>query len=267
MKTSDVVSKQKWLETRRQLLQEEKELTRRRDELAAKRQQLPCVKVDKNYTFDGPKGKVSLADLFNGRSQLFVYHFMFGPDWKEGCPSCSFVCDHLDGILTHLAARDVAVTMVSRAPFAKIEPFKQRMGWKFNWVSSHESDFNYDFHVSFTDEEVASGKVNYNFAKQEFPSAEGPGFSVFTNDTEGNVFHTYSSFSRGVEEIMATYTILDMVPKGRDEDQLPFPMAWVRYHDCYGTNKFADADMPYWPITESALSSTSCSCGSNEGRS
>ena len=215
------------------------------------------MKIDKAYVFETPDGPKSLADLFGGRSQLFLYHFMFGPDWQEGCPSCSFVCDHIDGTLAHLAARDVTVVMVSRAPMSKIEPFKRRMGWQFNWVSSYESDFNYDFHVSFTDEEMASGKVNYNFTTQEFPSAEGPGFSVFYKDADGNIFHSYSSFDRGVEEIMTTYTILDMMPKGRDEDQLPFPMAWVRYHDCYGTNKFADADLPYWPITESSLPSDS----------
>jgi predicted dithiol-disulfide oxidoreductase (DUF899 family) len=254
-----VVSREEWLAAREQLLEKGKEATRLSDRIAAERRALPWVKVDKTYLFDTPGGKVSLADLFAGRSQLVIYHFMFGPDWQEGCPSCSFVSDHFDGTLPHLAARDVTVAAVSRAPLAKIEDFKKRMGWRFDWVSSSESDFNYDFHVSFTDEEIARGKVNYNFTEDEFPSAEAPGASVFYKDAEGNIFHTYSTYGRGVEALMSTYRILDMVPKGRDEDGLDFSMAWVRYHDKYGTDEFADADKPYWP--EVGAESESCGCG------
>jgi predicted dithiol-disulfide oxidoreductase (DUF899 family) len=254
MSAHKVVSRDEWLELRKSLLVEEKELTQRHDQLAVKRRDLPWVKVEKHYQFDTNQGRQSLADLFHGRTQLVVYHFMFGPEWREGCPSCSFVSDHFDGMLVHLAARDVTMIVVSRAPLAKINDFKQRMGWKFNWVSSHGIDFNYDFHVTFTDEEIAQGEVDYNFTKQEFPSKEGPGVSVFAQDGEGHIFHTYSSYGRGVEQLMTTYAILDLVPNGRDEDQLPFPMAWVRHHDRYGTNDFADTDKPYWPRVELPLS-------------
>ena len=220
-----------------------------RDELARQRRELPWVKVEEDYAFEGPGGKQSLADLFAGRSQLVVYHFMFGPDWQEGCPSCSFVSDHVDGALAHLAARDVTLAMVSRAPFAKLEAFERRMGWRFPWVSSYGSDFNRDFHVSFTPDERAQGGVDYNYVRQEFPSEEAPGISVFTKDASGDVFHTYSTYGRGVEPLVGTYMILDLVPKGRDEDRLGFTMAWVRHHDRYGTDEFADASKPYWPAT------------------
>ena len=249
-----VVSQEEWIAARKALLDQEKEAVRLKDRLSAARRALPWVKVDKIYLFDGPAGKVSLADLFAGRKQLVIYHFMFGPDWKEGCPSCSFVSDHFGGTLPHLAARDVSLAAVSRAPFAKLAAFKQRMGWNFNWVSSATSDFNFDYHVSFTAEELEKGKVDYNYTLQEFPSAEAPGISVFYKDEDGSIYHTYSSFGRGVEAVMATYSILDMVPKGRDEDDLDFSMAWVRYHDKYGSNEFADADKPYWPETEA------CAC-------
>jgi predicted dithiol-disulfide oxidoreductase (DUF899 family) len=252
----EIVSQEEWIAARKKLLQKEKEATRLQDRIAAERRELPWVKVDKIYLFDTPGGKVSLANLFAGRHQLVVYHFMFGPDWKEGCPSCSFVSDHFNGTLPHLAARDVTLVAVSRAPLAKIEAFKKRMGWRFDWVSSDESGFNHDFHVSFTPEELESGKVDYNYEMQEFPSAEAPGISVFYKDANGDIFHTYSSYGRGVEQVMATYKILDLVPKGRDEDDLEFSMAWVRYHDQYGTNEFADKDKPYWP-EESA----GCGCG------
>jgi predicted dithiol-disulfide oxidoreductase (DUF899 family) len=200
---------------------------------------------------------VSLANLFAGRHQLMIYRFMFGPDWKEGCPSCSFVSDHFDGTLPHLAAGDVSLVAVSRAPLAKIEEFKKRMGWHFEWVSSHDSDFNHDYHVSFTEKEMESGKVDYNYELEEFPSAEAPGISVFYKDANGDVFHTYSSYGRGVEQVMSTYKILDLMPKGRDEGGLDFPMAWVRYHDKYGTDEFADKDKPYWPEVASG-----CGCES-----
>jgi len=254
-----IVSQKEWIAARKELLKKEKEATRLRDKLAAERRELPWVKVDKNYVFDAPGGKVTLADLFAGRRQLVIQHFMFGPDWQEGCPSCSYMADHTDGMLPHLAARDVTMVAVSRAPLAKIEAFKKRLGWHFKWVSSNGSDFNSDFHVSFSKEELAQGKVNYNFTMQEFPSAEAPGLSVFYKDDAGDVFHTYSIYGRGVETVMGTYRILDMVPKGRDEDQLSFAMEWVRHHDKYGTNDFADADRPYWPDTAEP-SSANCGC-------
>src|SRR4029077_524551 len=266
----EIVSPEEWLVARKDLLGNEKQLTRLRDKLAAERRALPWVKIDKEYVFDAPEGKVALADLFAGRRQLVIYHFMFGPDWQEGCPSCSFVSDHIDGALPHLAARDVTVTMVSRAPLAKIEEFKKRMRWQFKWVSSRgndfNADFNADFHVSFTKDEMARGKVNYNYTMQEFPSAEAPGLSVFYKDAHGDVFHTYSTYGRGLDPLVGAYTILDLVPKGRDEDHLGFTMEWVRHHDRYGTNEFADADKPYWPETASP-SSAACACGSAETHS
>jgi predicted dithiol-disulfide oxidoreductase (DUF899 family) len=259
-----IVSEEEWIAARKELLKREKEITRMRDRVGAERRNLPWVKIEKDYVFDTTNGRVKLADLFAGRSQLLIYHFMFGPDWKEGCPSCSFVSDHFDGTLPHLAARDVTLVAVSRAPLAKIAAFKKRMGWHFQWVSSHGSDFNTDFRVSFTEQEQAQGKVNYNYKMQEFPSTEAPGCSVFCKDAEGNIFHTYSSYERGVEELMSTYRILDMMPKGRDEDQLAFTMEWVRHHDRYGTNEFADADLPYWPDTAEPEAAT-CGC-SKEGQ-
>ena len=261
-----IISREAWIEARRELLKKEKEATRLLDELSAERRRLPWVKVDKNYVFEGADGKVSLLELFAGRSQLVIYHFMFGPDWQEGCPSCSYVSDHNDAALPHLAARDVTLVAVSRAPMSKLAAFKKRMGWHFNWVSSHDSDFNQDFRVSFSEEEV-KGKVDYNYALQEFPSTEAPGLSVFYKDTAGDIFHTYSTFGRGLDILLGTYRILDMVPKGRDEDQLDFSMSWVRYHDRYGTNEFADAGKPYWPEVPAAESpaketTEGCCCGS-----
>ena len=241
-----VVTRAEWLVARKELLKKEKELTRLRDELCRQRRELPRVKVEKNYVFEGAKGKESLADLFGGKSQLIVYHFMFGPEWKEGCPSCSFNMDHTDGALVHLAQRDVAFAAISRAPFAKIEPFQKRMGWKFKWVSSYGNDFNHDYRVSFTKDELAKGNC-YNFDTTGFPSEEAPGFSVFYKDEKGNVYHTYSAYARGTEGTVNTYNYLSLVPKGRDEDNLPFPMAWVRHHDRYSDGNLADADKPYWP--------------------
>lgn len=261
-----IVSHEEWITARKELLKKEKEATRLLDQLSAERRKLPWVKVDKKYVFDTPGGKTTLADLFAGRSQLVIYHFMFGPDWQEGCPSCSFVSDHFDGTLPHLAARDVTLAVVSHAPLAKIEAFKKRMGWRFKWVSSHGGDFNADFHVSFTKEDLAKGKVYYNYTMQEFPSAEAPGLSVFYKNAAGDVFHTYSTYGRGLDMLMGTYRILDLAPKGRDEDNLEFSMEWVRYHDRYGTNEFADADKPYWPETSSPSSSATCGCESAEKR-
>ena len=270
-----VVSREEWLELRTIHLAREKAHTRERDALARQRRELPWVKVDKNYLFDTPAGTRTLAELFGARSQLVVYHFMFGPEWQEGCPSCSFVCDHLDGMLPHLAARDVALVAVSRAPIAKIAAFKQRMGWKFDWVSSHGSEFNGDFHVSFDPGATAAGPVYYNYRRQHFPSDEAPGASVFYKDrASGEIFHTYSTYGRGLEPLLGTYAILDMVPKRRDEDDLAFGMAWLRHHDRYETAPvaaFADPDKPYWPrvgataaaaLESTAQSSPGCGCGS-----
>ena len=233
IETPTIVSPEKWLTARRELLREEKEFTRLQDKINARRRALPWVKIGKPYTFDSPRGHVSLADLFAGRSQLIVQHFMLGPDWEEGCKSCSFMLDHFNPTITHLAARDVAFAAISHAPLAEILPFKERMGWDVNWVSSHGTDFNFDFHVSFTPEELASGSVHYNYGKQPFPHEEAPGISVFARDAAGAVYHTYSTYGRGVEIIMGTYRLLDMVPKGRDEEGLKYGMEWLRHHDRY----------------------------------
>jgi predicted dithiol-disulfide oxidoreductase (DUF899 family) len=242
-----IVSREEWLAARKKLLDKEKQLTHQHDAVAEERRQLPWLKVEKNYVFDSPTGKKTLADLFEGQSQLIIYHFMFGPDWKEGCPSCSFNMDHTDPAVVHLAQRDVSFVAVSRAPLSKIGPFKKRLGWKFNWVSSYGTDFNYDFHVSFTPEQLAKGKVEYNFDLMEFPSAEAPGLSVFYKDKGGNIYHTYSAYARGSESTINAYNYLDFVPKGRDEDALPFTMAWVRHHDRYEDGRLEDANRPYWP--------------------
>ena len=236
-----------WLNARKELLAKEKELTRLRDHVTRQRLQLPWEKVEKNYEFDGPNGKVSLSDLFEGKSQLIIYHFMFGPEWKEGCPSCSLVSDHIDGSLPHLAARDVTLMAVSRAPMEKIAEFKKRMGWTFNWVSSNRNDFNKDYHVAFTKEELATGKMSYNYTIQKFPSEEAPGASVFYKDKSGTIYHTYSTYGRGGDPMIGAYNWLDIAPKGRDEDDLPFPMSWVRHHDRYEDGHLADANKPYWP--------------------
>ena len=229
-----IVSRDEWLAARKQHLSKEKEFTRLRDKLSAERRELPWVKLEKNYLFDGPKGKETLAELFDGRSQLIVYHFMFGPEWEEGCKSCSFLADHIDGSIVHLAHRDVTFVVVSRAPLEKIEAFKLRMGWRFKWVSSYGNDFNFDYHVSFPNDEIASGKVSYNFEMQSFPSEEAPGASVFYKDGSGDIFHTYSAYGRGLDMLVGAYNYLDLVPKGRDEVGLDYTMAWVRHHDRYG---------------------------------
>ncbi len=228
-----IVSPAQWLAARRELLREEKEFTRLADRLAARRRELPWTKVEKNYTFESPAGRVTLADLFGDRSQLLVQHFMLGPGWEEGCKSCSFMLDHFNPTVPHLAARDVAFAAISHAPLAEILPFKARMGWEVNWVSAYDSDFNFDFHVSFTEKEMAAGKVNYNYAVQEFPHEEAPGISVFARDSAGGIYHTYSTYGRGVEVVMTTYDLLDLVPKGRDEDADEYGMQWLRHHDRY----------------------------------
>ncbi len=230
-----VVSREQWLAARKTLLLREKELTRLQDQVARERRALPWVRVEKDYVFDTLDGPRRLADLFDGRSQLLVQHFMFAPGWEQGCKSCSYMADHNDGANLHLAQRDVTLLAVSRAPLADIERFRQRMGWRFNWVSSHGTDFNHDFGVNFTQDEMSSGKVYYNYTRQPFPHEEAPGISVFLRNDAGDVFHTYSRFGRGVEVMMHTYNLLELTPKGRDEDELDYPMAWVRHHDRYAT--------------------------------
>ncbi len=227
-----VVSPDKWLTARREFLREEKEFSKLRDRLAARRRELPWVKVDRPYVFESPQGPLSLAELFEARSQLIVYHFMLAPGWEEGCPGCSYVSDHFDGALPHVNARDVSFTAVSTAPLAEIERFRARMGWKFNWVSSHGTSFNRDFGVSFTPEEVERGEADYNFGRREIGSSEMPGLSVFARDANGGVFRTYSTYSRGLDLLIGAYNLLDLVPKGRDEDP-EAPMKWVRHHDRY----------------------------------
>jgi predicted dithiol-disulfide oxidoreductase (DUF899 family) len=257
-----VVSQAAWLAARKDFLAKEKEFTRLRDELSRQRRELPWEKVEKTYVFDGPKGKETLADLFDGRSQLIVYHFMLGPGWKEGCPSCSYLADHFDGMTIHLAHRDVTLVVISHAPIAEIEAFKKRMGWRFHWVSSFNNDFNYDYHVSFTPEERSKGKVAYNYDMMEFPSEEGPGLSVFAKDASGDVFHTYSSYARGLDILVGTYNFLDMAPKGRDEAGLKHTMAWVRHHDKYSQGYFVDPTQGY---VEPEKASGSCCSGEHHG--
>lgn len=234
MKNVKVVSREEWLIARKEHLAKEKEFTRLRDQLSQQRRELPWVKVDKTYLFDGPDGKESLADLFEGRSQLIIYHFMYGPDWAEGCPSCSFWADNFNGIVVHLQHRDITLVVVSRASLDTLNAYKERMGWNFKWVSSFSNDFNYDYHVSFSPDEVEKGEMDYNFEKTEFPSDEAPGISVFYKDEQGDVFHTYSCYSRGLDMLNAAYHYMDLVPKGRDEGHLPYSMAWLRRHDQYG---------------------------------
>jgi predicted dithiol-disulfide oxidoreductase (DUF899 family) len=229
---NQVVSHEEWRKARLELLAAEKEFTHQRDALTRRRMAMPWERVDKSYQFEGPNGALSLAELFDGRSQLIVYHFMLGPDWEEGCKSCSFWADSFDGIPIHLQHRDVTFTAVSRAPLAKIEAYKKRMGWSFPWVSSYGSDFNYDFHVSFKQEQLAAGKVDYNYGLDE-GYEELPGVSVFYRNERGEVFHTYSCYARGIDAVNGAYQFLDLVPKGRDEDGLEDSMAWVRRHDQY----------------------------------
>ena len=232
MLDNPIVSREEWLEARKTLLTLEKEETKLRDRIRAERLKLPWVRVDKTYLFDTPQGKKSLADLFDGRSQLMIYHFMFGPDWDAGCAGCSFLSDHIDGTLPHLNNHDVTYVAVSRAPLEKIEAYKKRMGWKFPWVSSFGSDFNFDYHVSFTAEELESGKVFYNFGPLPRDQAhdELPGMSVFFRDDAGNVYHTYSDYARGGEEVLSTLMILDRAPKGRNETGT---LSFVKRHDEY----------------------------------
>jgi predicted dithiol-disulfide oxidoreductase (DUF899 family) len=239
-----VVSRAEWLAARRAHLAKEKELTRATDELHRQRRELPWMKVEREYVFDGPNGKETLSDLFGGNSQLIVNHFMFGPGWKEGCVGCSFGADHVDGMLVHLENHDVSYVSISRAPFAEIEAFKKRMGWHFKWVSSNGGDFNYDYNVSFNKEDAA--KVFYNFDMQDFVSEELSGLSVFYKDENGDIFHTYSCHARGDEKRLTTYMLLDMTPKGRNENGPRGDLSdWVRHHDKYGAGGFVDSTGRY----------------------
>lgn len=237
---NQIVSREVWLEARRKLLAREKEATHLRDSINAERLALPWVKVDKAYVFDTPTGEKTLADLFDGRSQLIVYHFMLGPDWEAGCPGCSFLADHLDGALPHLDHHDVSLVAVSRAPLEKVGAYKTRMGWKFPWFSSFANDFNFDYHVSFSKEQLAGETIFYNFTDMD-PSEghdELPGLSAFYKDDAGNIFHTYSSYARGPEELIGTLMILDRAPKGRNEDGT---MSFVRRHDEYAESPKAQS--------------------------
>ena len=257
MQPHKIVSHDEWLTARKAHLADEKAFTRARDALSRKRRELPWERVEKNYVFDGPNGRETLADLFGGKSQLIIYHFMMGPDWEEGCPSCSFLADHFDGAVTHLAQRDVAFVVVSRAPLQQIDKFKRRMGWHFKWASSLGSDFNFDYQVSATPEEKATGVAEYNYATTEFPGDERPGVSVFYKNADGEIFHTYSSYGRGLDILIGAYNFLDLAPKGRDEEGLVYGMAWVRHHD-----KYANAGAPKakyeQPEYEESKGSSSC---------
>ncbi|HET6266195.1 MAG TPA: thioredoxin family protein [Acidobacteriota bacterium] len=227
-----IVSPAEWLSARKELLAKEKEFTQLREELSQQRRDLPWEKVEKSYQFDGLDGKESLADLFQKRNQLIVYHFMFNPEWDEGCPSCSFWADHYDAMVPHLNQRDVAFVVISRAPLAKIQAFKKRMGWKFKWLSSGNGDFNYDYHVSFRPEDLKRKSIVYNYEESAAQHPDREGLSVFYKDKKGNVYHTYSAYARGIDMVNATYQFLDLVPKGRDEEG-DFKQAWVNYHDRY----------------------------------
>jgi predicted dithiol-disulfide oxidoreductase (DUF899 family) len=229
----NVVSHEQWMAARTAFLAKEKEFTRLRDELSAQRRALPWEKVDKNYVFDGPRGKETLAQLFGNKSQLVVYHFMFNPEADAGCKHCSFWADNFNGIDVHLKQRDVSFVAISRAPLAKLEAFERRMGWSFTWLSSFRTDFNYDFQASFKPEDIARGAVYYNYVKAEMPMQDREGVSVFYKDPSGAIFHTYSSYARGIDLLNAAYNFLDLVPKGRDENALEFTQSWVRYHDKY----------------------------------
>lgn len=229
-----IVSKDEWLAARSALLKKEKEFTLLRDKLGQQQRDMPWVLLDKKYLFDGPNGKQTLSDLFDGRSQLIVYHFMYDPNWDAGCPSCSFWADNFNGIVVHLNQRDVTMIAVSKAPYSKIGEYKKRMGWNFKWVSSYDNDFNFDYHVSFTPEELSEKKAFYNYNLQDTHSPEREGVSVFYKDTAGHVFHTYSAYARGIDVLNVAYHYLDLVPKGRDEDGHEFPQFWVRRHDEYG---------------------------------
>jgi predicted dithiol-disulfide oxidoreductase (DUF899 family) len=228
-----IVSREQWVTARRRLLTKEKEFLRLRDQLSSERRELPWERVDKQYVFDGPAGAETLVDLFAGRNQLIVYHFMFAPEWEAGCSGCSFWADNYNGIVAHLNQRDVSLAAVSRAQLAKLQAFASRMGWNFKWVSGANTDFNYDYQVSFKPEDLTHGTAEYNYTRLEKSMSDMPGFSVFFKDEAGAIFHTYSTYARGLDAMNVAYQLLDLVPKGRDEAGLPFPMSWVKLHDLY----------------------------------
>lgn len=233
MQPHKIVSRQEWIEARKAHMAREKELTRAREALSEERRKLPWVKVEKNHVFEGPNGKVTLADLFKDRPQLVVQHVMFKPEWDAACKSCSFWVDGFERMVPHLAARDTTMVAVSRAPIAKLEAFKKRMGWTFEWVSSGNNDFNHDYGVSFTREEIDKDEKKYNYGTTPFYGDELPGISVFYRDEAGNVYHTYSTYARGLDMMNAAYHYLDLTPLGRHEEGLPYPMDWVRLRDQY----------------------------------
>ena len=261
VKEKKVISHDEWVRARKEFLAKEKQFTHLRDDLSRQRRELPWEKVEKAYQFEGPQGKLGLADLFAGKSQLVIYHFMLGPGWQEGCKSCSYLADHFDGMTIHLANRDVTLAVVSHAPIAEIEAFKRRMGWKFRWVSSFGSDFNHDYQVSASPEEVGKDEVYYNYEMMKFPAEERPGLSVFSRDRDG-IFHTYSTYARGLDMLVGTYNFLDLVPKGRDETGLKHTMAWVRHHDKYDDGYFVDPSAG-WEHPKVAASKPSC-CASED---
>jgi len=234
-----IVSREQWLQDRKRLLHEEKELTRQRDRLAERRRELPWVKVDENYVFEGGDGPVTLAELFDGRSQLLVYHFMFAPEWSQGCKSCSLVADHYDPAIVHLHHRDTSMVTVSRAPIEKLMAFRERMGWSFPWVSSGRNSFNKDYGVYFTEQELESKLTIYNYESPPYPISDLPGLSAFVRDENGAIYHTYSTYARGLDQFLNVYNLLDVTAKGRDEEGLE-GMAWVRHHDRYGVPGFID---------------------------
>jgi predicted dithiol-disulfide oxidoreductase (DUF899 family) len=237
-----IVSREAWLHERKSLLAEEKQMTQLRDTLNEKRRALPWVRVEKNYVFDTRDGTKTLSDLFDGRSQLIVKHFMLAPGQKDGCVGCSFEVDHVEGALQHIENHDVKFVSVARAPLAEIEAFRKRMGWHFDWVSSNGSDFNYDFHVSFTPEQMQRGKAHYNYQETEVPLEDLSGFSVFYKNDDGEIFHTYSTYGRGAEEVLGSYMLLDLTPKGRNENGPNFNLTdWVRHHDRYGSKGHVEA--------------------------
>jgi predicted dithiol-disulfide oxidoreductase (DUF899 family) len=237
MEHHKVVTREAWLAARRELLAKEKEFTRLRDELSRRRRELPWERVDKSYVFDGPGEQKTLAQLFDGRRQLVVFHFMFTPSWDEGCKSCSFWADNLDGVVVHLNHRDVSFAAVSRAPQSKLAAYKKRMGWHFPWVSSAGNSFNFDYRVSFPQEDLTKGEITYNYGPQKTSMEDLPGMSVFYRDDGGAIFHTYSCYARGLDMLNGAYHMLDLVPKGRDEDALAYTMEWLRRHDQYAPSK------------------------------
>src|ERR1700727_833923 len=254
MEHPQVVSRGEWFAARKELLVKEKELTRQRDEIDRQRRELPWVKVEKEYRFDGPNGQRSLADLFENRSQLIVSHFMLGPGWKEGCVGCSFRSDHVEGALTHLEHHDVSLVTISRAPLAEIEAFKKRMGWRFPWLSSFDSEFNYDFQVPFKKERVATGRVTCDYEVRDYVGEEASGLSVFYKSRAGEIFHTYSTYCRGDEVVDTTYMYLDLPPNGPHHNLGD----WVRHHDRYGVGGFVDAGGRF---VAGGTSKTECGCG------